>query len=146
MITSNGRLACFGTPQRHPFTLVVTDQPAYCCLAPAAPAESALTGRTDTFKRVVFDDVPVPASYRFHPSTPSGSSSSSSSSEALLVRLQPGDYVAVEVTAAGGTLHARPLARTTLREFVAAHGSAAPLDAVGGAAAAAAAAAAAVGE
>lgn len=43
------------------------------------------------------------------------------------MRLQPGDYVAVEVTKAGGTLRGRPLARTTLREFVAVHGSAAPL-------------------
>lgn len=108
------------------------------------PAEAALTGRTDTFKRVVFDDVPVPASYHCRPGMPS--SSSSSSSEAPLVRLQPGDYVAVEVTSAGGTLHARALARTTLQEFVAAHGSAAPLEPVGSAMPSAAAAAAAVGE
>jgi hypothetical protein len=78
-----------------------------------------LTGRTDTFKRVVFEDTPMPASYRGHP----GSSSAGSP----LVRAQPGDYVAVEVTEAGGTLRTRPLARTTLREFVAVHGSAAPL-------------------
>lgn len=94
----------------------------------AATAESALTGRTDTFKRVVFDDVAVPASYRYGGSSGDGSSSI----EAPLVRLQPGDYVAVEVTTAGGTLRARPLARTTLREFVAAHGSAAPLGVAGG--------------
>ena len=47
----------------------------------------------------------------------------------LLVKLQPGDYVAVRVTEAGGaTLQAVPLARTTLTEFMARHGSAAPLD------------------
>ncbi len=79
-----------------------------------------LTGRTDTFKRVVFEDMPVPSSY-------SGGGSSgdcSSSAGAPPVHLQPGDYVAVEVTEAGGTLRGRPLARTTLQEFVAVHGSA----------------------
>lgn len=54
------------------------------------------------------------------------------------MRLQPGDYAAVEITeAGGGTLRARPLARTTLREFVAQHGSAVPLQQSWAAAAAA---------
>ena len=113
----------------------------------------ALTGRTDTFKRVVFEDEAVPATYR--PVLPEahrrgaplgawearggggmGSSGRSSSTggdvadPALspLVRLAPGDYVAVEVTGGGSTLRARALARTTLSDFVAAHGSAAPLE------------------
>lgn len=92
---------------------------------PAAPAdaEAALTGRTDTFKRVVFEDVPVPASYSYS----AAAAAAAGAPHGPLVRLQPGDYAAVEVAAAGGTLRAVPLARTTLREFVAAHGSAAPL-------------------
>ncbi|KAL4432197.1 hypothetical protein ABPG77_005959 [Micractinium sp. CCAP 211/92] len=88
-------------------------------------SEAALTGRTDTFKRVVFEDLPIPAGY---------SGSGDGTPDGSLVRLQPGDYVAVEVTAGGGTLQARPLARTTLAEFVAVHGSAAPLQLFGPAA------------
>ncbi|KAL4421454.1 hypothetical protein ABPG75_010745 [Micractinium tetrahymenae] len=91
-------------------------------------SEAALTGRTDTFKRVVFDDVPIPASYSASSASSMRDGSSSGASAGPRVRLQPGEYVAVEVTAAGGTLLARPLARTTLAEFVAVHGSAAPLE------------------
>lgn len=51
--------------------------------------------------------------------------SSCSGNEALAV---PGEYVAVEVvSASAGTLKARPLALTTLREFVAVHGSCSPV-------------------
>ena len=92
-----------------------------------ASAEAALTGRTDTFKRVVFDDLPVPTTYSGACSSAGGGGGTAGP----LVRLQPGDYAAVEVTAAGGTLLARPLARTTLTDFVAVHGSAAPLQVFG---------------
>lgn len=105
-------------------------QPEARCLLLLTPAETALTGRTDTFKRVVFDDLPVPAGY-----TGGGDSARGGGAVGPVVRLQPGDYAAVEVTAAGGTLLAQPLARTTLAEFVAAHGSAAPLELFGPAAA-----------
>ena len=88
-------------------------------------SEAALTGRTDTFKRVVFEDLPVPAGYGG-----SGGGGGGGGGSGPLVCLQPGDYVAVQVErATGGTLFARPLARTTLREFVTAHGSCAPLQA-----------------
>lgn len=102
-------------------------------------SESDLTGRTDTFKRVVFPDAPVPASYAAAPVA------AHQRQQGPLVRLQPGDYVVVEVTAAtGGTLLARPLARTSIAEFVGMHGSPAPLELqpAGGEGAAAAAAAA----
>lgn len=67
----------------------------------------------------MFEDVPLSPTYR-HPG-------SSGAAKGPLMRAQPGDYVAVQVTEGGGTLRARPLARTTLQEFVAVHGSAAPL-------------------
>ena len=121
------------------------------------PAEADLTGRTDTFKRVVFQDAPVPASYAGWAADGAGGDPAAAESPARsggalgggpaagappLVRLQPGDYVAVEVTDAGGTLRARPLARTSIAQFVAAHGSAAPLERRGAEAAEASAAAA----
>ena len=81
-----------------------------------APAAAVLTGRTDTHKRVVFEDAPVASS----------SHGPSAAGNGPLVRLQPGDYAVVEVTSAGSTLRARALARTTLQGFVAAHGSAVP--------------------
>ena len=102
---------------------------------------------------MVFDDVAVPASYRLDPpaaavaaaAAAAGNTAAAAAAAAAagaaaggpLVRLQPGDYAAVEITAAGGTLRGRLLARTTLQEFVAAHGSAAPLAVFGTAAAAA---------
>ncbi|PSC68658.1 CDK5 regulatory subunit-associated 1 [Micractinium conductrix] len=120
-------------------------------------SEADLTGRTDTFKRVVFQDAPVPASYAGWAADGAGGDPAAAESPARsggalgggpaagappLVRLQPGDYVAVEVTDAGGTLRARPLARTSIAQFVAAHGSAAPLERRGAEAAEASAAAA----
>lgn len=83
--------------------------------------ESSLTGRTDTMKRVVFPDAPMPGAY---------GGSGACDAAAPLVQAQPGDYVAVEVVAASaGTLTAKPLGRTTLQDFVQLHGSAAPLPA-----------------
>ncbi|RLN78963.1 hypothetical protein BBJ28_00011789 [Nothophytophthora sp. Chile5] len=79
-----------------------------------------LTGLTDTSKRCVFPDQEMPGSLRSFtqqagelaseflplPSTGSGS-----------VRAAPGDYVLVRVRVAGRhTLHATPVARTTLQE------------------------------
>lgn len=76
-------------------------------------SDAQLSGRTDTMKRVVFDDVAVPA-------TLEGASQSASAQE--LVRLKPGDYVAVEVHACStGTLFATPLSKTTLQAFAKAH-------------------------
>ena len=77
-----------------------------------------LTGRTDTHKRVVFEDSLVALSYHGSTAGPDGP----------LVRLQPGDYAAVEVTSAGSTLRGRALARSSLQGFVAVHGSAVPLE------------------
>lgn len=107
----------------------------------------ALTGRTDTFKRVVFDDVAVPSTYQAHAHAlhaghgtavggacgegmhGHGHGPDSHAVHAGYVRLQPGDYVAVQVVeGGGGTLRAVPLARTTLMEFVSAHGTAVPLE------------------
>jgi MiaB/RimO family radical SAM methylthiotransferase len=69
--------------------------------------ETQLTGRTDTFKRVVFPNIFVPASLEksCHPSA--------------LVGLHAGDYVAVEIQFAGGgaTLVGKPIARTTITEY-----------------------------
>ena len=68
-----------------------------------------LTGRTDTFKRVVFPDVPVPASFE-----------SQNQNDQPLVGLKAGDYAAVSIEDAGGgaTLVGRPIARTTMKEYV----------------------------
>lgn len=66
--------------------------------------DDMLTGRTDNFMRVLFQDLP------------NG-----------MVRLKPGDYVAVKVEkVTGGKLYARSVARTTMREFVTMYGSTLP--------------------
>ncbi|GAB4822700.1 hypothetical protein N2152v2_009746 [Parachlorella kessleri] len=109
-------------------------------------SEADLTGRTDTFKRAVFPDLPVPASYAAVASagllarqlaaagvTAVGEAAAAAAAAGTpagpLVRLQPGDYVAVEVIGAtGGSLLAVPLARTSIAEFVAMHGTPAPLE------------------
>lgn len=72
----------------------------------SSEAQPELTGRTDTFKRVVFPDMSVPA-------TLVGESSNQ------LVHLRAGDYVAVEIASAGGgaTLVGKPIARTTMKEY-----------------------------
>lgn len=71
-------------------------------------SDAQLSGRTDTMKRVVFDDVPVPSHYMAAPSD-------------QLVSLKPGDYVAVEVHACtSGTLFAKPVAKTTVQAYTAA--------------------------
>eukprot|EP00887_Chlorella_sp_A99_P005723 scaffold1.g5723.t1 len=102
---------------------------------PSRRSPEQLTGRTDTFARVVFDAAPVPASYAAWAAAAAaapGGAREAPSAGPPLVELRPGDYVAVQVaTATGGSLLARPLARTSLAEFVAAHGSAAPLKAYG---------------
>ena len=70
-------------------------------------SNTQLSGRTDTMKRVVFDDIPVPPAY------------TAQNNEAL-VHLKPGDYAAVKVNACStGTLFAKPLGRTTLQTFAA---------------------------
>lgn len=90
---------------------------------PSRRSPEDLTGRTDTYKRVVFPDLVVPSQYHFSTSIGMGHSS------APAVRAVAGDYVAVQIVGAGGgTLQAVPLARTTLAEFVAVHGSAVPME------------------
>jgi hypothetical protein len=85
---------------------------------PARRDSTSLTGRTCTNKRVIVQgaaEALVPANYA--PAKDVGS-------QPALVRLAPGDYVAVEVRSAGTiTLGAMALARTTLREFVGVHGA-----------------------
>jgi len=102
------------------------------------------TGRTDSFKRVVFDGRDVPAEYFCTgltygisqlqkdriPSPHAAANTNSMYNTISMVRLKPGDYVAVQITegGGGGTLRAVPLARTTLAEFVGQHGTALPLE------------------
>jgi tRNA A37 methylthiotransferase MiaB len=87
---------------------------------PARRGAGRLTGRTDTGKRAVFADAGVADGYAVGAAGGAGAAGPH-------VRLAPGDYVAVQVVAAGeATLVVAPLARTTLAEFVAAHGSAVP--------------------
>ncbi len=83
---------------------------------PARKSENQLTGRTDTFKRVVFDDVKVSRSYL--------------NTSVEQVYLRPGDYVAIQIIdgGTGGTLKGTPLGRTTIQEFTALHGTTVPLD------------------
>ena len=70
-------------------------------------SDAQLSGRTDTMKRVVFDDVSVPAQL-------------TATSADEMVSLKPGDYVAVCVHACtSGTLFAQPLAKTTLQAYYA---------------------------
>lgn len=75
-------------------------------------AGAFLTGRTDTFRRVVFDNRPVPNGWR--PETARDGQGAAP--------LRPGDYVAVTIEETGGTLRGRPLYRTTLQGFARAHG------------------------
>ena len=88
---------------------------------PEAPdAAARLTGRSCRGRRIVFDDVEVAASYAGGGGAPAPTSPR--------VRLQPGDYAAVRVTApALGSLPGVPLARTTLNQFVGVHGTTVPL-------------------
>lgn len=90
-------------------------------------SQADLAGRTDTFKRAIWPDVPVPATYAPSASSPGAPTSSTAGAAAgPLVRLRPGDYVAVQVeSATAGALRCVPLGRATLREFVAVHGGAA---------------------
>jgi len=73
----------------------------------SSEARPELTGRTDTFKRVVFPDVTVPAAL-------------DTDAAHQLVQLRAGDFVAVSITSAdgGATLVASPIARTTMKEYV----------------------------
>ena len=79
-------------------------------------SDAQLSGRSDTMKRVVFDDVPVPAQL-------------TATSADQLVSLKPGDYVAVHVHACtSGTLFAQPLAKTSLQAFYASPPAASAVD------------------
>ena len=80
-------------------------------------------GRACTGKRVFYADVAVPPAYCMH-----GSSPRHLPHDGQPVRLKPGDYVAVEVVkGTDSALRARPLARSSIAEFVAMEGSTAPL-------------------
>jgi len=89
--------------------------------------ENQLTGRTDTFKRVVFQNYSIPFEY-----TKVGEGwyrKADDDACAPLVQIQAGDYVAVQIVqAGGGTLQAIPLGRTSIKQFVNIHGSAVPLE------------------
>ncbi len=72
-------------------------------------SDAQLSGRTDTMKRAILDDILVPAEY-------------TAQLPGQLVNLKPGDYVAVKVhSCTTGTLFAEALGRTTLQAFAAAH-------------------------
>lgn len=62
---------------------------------------SDLIGRTDTNKKVIFPKIPL--------------SNSNGKDEPRLPK--PGDYVAVQIDGTSFTLHAKPLAITTLQEY-----------------------------
>jgi MiaB/RimO family radical SAM methylthiotransferase len=65
----------------------------------------ALTGRTDSNKRIIFPDVAVPIAKGGGPGVP-------------LAPVAPGDYVAVQVTSASSlTLVATPLHRSSIADF-----------------------------
>ena len=91
--------------------LVLVEGPAKRPLRDAAGVErAALTGRTDTNKRILFADQPVgllePTGWR-----PGGSGGTL----ALGTTLVPGDYAVVRATEAKGhTLRGEPLAKTSL--------------------------------
>ena len=82
-------------------------------------SEMQLTGRTDTFKRVIFDDEKVPSTYQLD-----------HSDNTDFVRLNAGDYVAVQIIPGGkgATLHGKALGRTTINEFVNIHKTTLPLN------------------
>jgi MiaB/RimO family radical SAM methylthiotransferase len=68
----------------------------------ARRGDGDLIGRTDTNKKVILPKIAIPASLNVP-------------GESMIP--QPGEYVAVEIVKTGFTLHGKPLARTTLREF-----------------------------
>lgn len=83
-------------------------------------SSSQLTGRTDSFKRVVFDNEKVLESYGAY----------GTQSLSKYISLKPGDYAAVEIIpgGTGATLHAKALGKTTIKDFVAIHRTTIPLD------------------
>lgn len=82
---------------------------------PSRRSPGILTGRTCTGKRVYFNDGGVLPSYV---------SPKAGISAGRMVRMQPGDFVAVHVTSAtASALQAVPLAVTSTAEFVRQHGS-----------------------
>lgn len=88
----------------------------HCVLVegPSRRDGARLTGRTDTNKRVVFDDEPV------HSALTAGAPDDASPR----VRLAPGDFAAVVVErATAGTLLGRATARTSIAEFQARYGA-----------------------
>jgi tRNA A37 methylthiotransferase MiaB len=96
---------------------------------PSKKYENQFTGRTDTFKRVVFEDCSMNSEYRKDSGAGGGAPRVVAERPLPHVHAQPGDYVAVQVVkASGGTLHAVPLGRTSIKQFVDVHGSAVPLE------------------
>lgn len=76
-------------------------------------SDKQLSGRTDTMKRAVLDDIAVPSSLLAAAQADAGQEH---------VRLHPGDYVAVEIQGCtSGTLFAKPLCKTTLQAFAKAY-------------------------
>ena len=84
--------------------------------------ERCLTGRTDHFKRVVFENMDV---------LPSLTVMEDARNSAVVQKstVSPGEYVAVQIIDGGGgsTLKGIPLAKTTIREFVDLYGTSVPL-------------------
>ncbi|DAZ99009.1 TPA: hypothetical protein N0F65_011264 [Lagenidium giganteum] len=88
----------------------------------STPEAPKLTGLTDTSKRCVFTDVAVPSSLREYQNVagPVAGDFVPLPANSSGVRAQRGDYVLVRVHEAGRhTLHATPVARTTLQELAA---------------------------
>jgi tRNA A37 methylthiotransferase MiaB len=90
-----------------------------------------LTGRTCTGKRVFFARESVPescaAGHRAAARAEAEDEAAARADDEAAVNLEPGDYVAVEVTSAtASALQAKPLARTSVAEFVRFHGSTVP--------------------
>lgn len=93
---------------------------------PARKVAGSWSGKTDTMKKVVVPGAGVPASLADWAAAQAGQGGHSagggggrSGAAGPLVELQSGDYVAVQVEGySGGMLTARPLARTSIAEFV----------------------------
>ncbi len=96
---------------------------------PARKVAGSWSGKTDTMKKVVVPGAGVPASLADWAAAQAGqaghsASGAGGSGAGPLVELQAGDYVAVQVEGySGGMLTARPLARTSIAEFVGTFGA-----------------------
>lgn len=103
--------------------------PCFCSSLYTSCLYACVQGRTCSMKRVIIPEQPVPASLAdLQRHALSSSSSSSSSYAGPVSSLAAGDYVAVLVQQLGGTstLLSKPLARTSIQEFVAVFGSTTP--------------------